>query len=171
MTPKEKRFTQEYPVDFCGAKAAVRSGYSEKRAKVTAHELLKKSAIREAINERMKEHSMDSEETMLRLSDMARASLLPFLKFDDKKSFTIDIASKEGKSKLHTIKKLKHRRRTTADGTIIDEIEIELHDPLKALDKILKVHGEYETNQATSNHNILTSHIDKLNAAMNRLSD
>jgi len=168
MTPKEKQFIQEYTVDFCGAKAAERSGYTKKRAKVTAHELLQKRTIRDAINKRLDEMSMQSEEATARLSDIARASLQPFLKFVTKGNFTIDITSDEALTKLHTIKKLRQRTRTTPDGVVIQEVEIELHDALKALDRMLKFHGKYDANHKEDLGNSLSYHLDRVNEAIAR---
>lgn len=168
MTPKEKQFIQEYTVDFCGAKAAERSGYAKKRARVTAHELLQKRTIRNAINKRLDEMAMQAEEATARLSDIARASLLPFLKFDSKGNFTIDISSDEARTKLHTIKKIRQRTRTTADGAVIQEVEIELHDAQKALDKMMKFHGKYEASQKEDLGNSLSYHLDRINEAIAR---
>ena len=40
MNPRQTRFAEQYSVDHNGARAAVRAGYSERRAKHTATELL-----------------------------------------------------------------------------------------------------------------------------------
>ena len=50
LTQKEQRFVAEYPVDLNGAAAAVRAGYAPRSAKVTASRLLKKPAIKAAID-------------------------------------------------------------------------------------------------------------------------
>ncbi|WP_343711896.1 terminase small subunit [Inquilinus sp.] len=49
LTPKERRFIDEYLVDLNGAQAAIRAGYSERRAKQTASELLDKPEVAAAI--------------------------------------------------------------------------------------------------------------------------
>lgn len=45
LTEKQRRFAREYMVDRCGAKAAVRAGFSERTAKVKACALLKRPEI------------------------------------------------------------------------------------------------------------------------------
>jgi hypothetical protein len=50
LTPHEKRFVAEYPVDFNGKQAAIRAGYSERRAAITASELLKKPEVVDALD-------------------------------------------------------------------------------------------------------------------------
>lgn len=44
-TPKQKRFIEEYVIDFNGTAAAIRAGYSPASAKVIANELLTKPDI------------------------------------------------------------------------------------------------------------------------------
>lgn len=55
MTPKQKRFCDEYLIDTDGAKAAIRAGYSERSAKQIASELLTKPDLRAYIDERLAE--------------------------------------------------------------------------------------------------------------------
>jgi phage terminase small subunit len=77
MTPKQQAFILEYLVDLCGAKAAVRAGYAPKQAKKTAHELMQKPAIQEAIAKAMRNRSQRTEITQDRvLQEVARIAFL-----------------------------------------------------------------------------------------------
>jgi phage terminase small subunit len=49
LTPKQRRFVREYVIDFCGAKAARRAGYSERVANRQAADLLSKPVIQAAV--------------------------------------------------------------------------------------------------------------------------
>ena len=49
MTPKVRRFIEEYVVDFNATQAAIRAGYSEKSAGIIGFENLRKPIIKEAI--------------------------------------------------------------------------------------------------------------------------
>ncbi|GEK48441.1 terminase [Bisbaumannia pacifica] len=49
LTPKQERFVEEYLVDLNATQAAIRAGYSEKRASETAYQLLQKPSVRDAI--------------------------------------------------------------------------------------------------------------------------
>jgi hypothetical protein len=49
LTPKQQRFVQEYLVDFNGAAAAIRAGYSKKTAKEIASENLTKPNVLNAV--------------------------------------------------------------------------------------------------------------------------
>lgn len=55
LTPKQRRFVNEYCVDENATQAAIRAGYSENGAGQTAHNLLKITEIQEAIAERMED--------------------------------------------------------------------------------------------------------------------
>ena len=52
LTPKQRRWIDEYLIDFNGAAAAVRAGYSPKRARAIAHENLTKPNILAVIQAR-----------------------------------------------------------------------------------------------------------------------
>lgn len=52
LTPKRKRFIEEYLIDRNGTQAAIRAGFSEKTAKVMAFRLLKIKAIAKAVKEK-----------------------------------------------------------------------------------------------------------------------
>jgi len=47
LTPKQKRFCEEYVIDFNGTQAAIRAGYSKKTAAAIANEILAKPEITE----------------------------------------------------------------------------------------------------------------------------
>ena len=49
LTPKRKRFVQEYLVDLNATRAALRAGYSAKTAYRIGAELLQKTSVREAV--------------------------------------------------------------------------------------------------------------------------
>ena len=53
LTPKQKRFCDEYLKDLNGTQAAIRAGYSKKTASVIATENLAKPYIAEYVKERM----------------------------------------------------------------------------------------------------------------------
>lgn len=52
MNERHQRFVDEYTLDLCGAAAARRAGYSKARARQTAHDLLQRDDIQQAIAER-----------------------------------------------------------------------------------------------------------------------
>ena len=57
LTPKQKRFVDEYLVDLNATQAAIRAGYSEKTARAIGQNLLTKVDIQQAIKARMDRRS------------------------------------------------------------------------------------------------------------------
>jgi phage terminase small subunit len=51
LTPKQERFACEYVVDLSGTKAAIRAGYSPKRARFTGSDLLRIVAVKVKVAE------------------------------------------------------------------------------------------------------------------------
>ena len=72
---KQKRFCEEYIVDFNATQAAIRAGYSKKTAGSIGSENLKKPEIKKYIAALLSDASLSAEETKKMLSDMARSSL------------------------------------------------------------------------------------------------
>lgn len=54
LTAKQKMFVQEYLVDLNATQAAIRAGYSQKRAGEIGYQLLQKTTIQAAIDSAMK---------------------------------------------------------------------------------------------------------------------
>lgn len=86
LTAKQSRFVAEYLIDLNGAAAAIRAGYSAKSAKNIAAELMRKPAIRAAINaakiDRNEETKIDAAWVLKRLAIEAEADFGDL--FDDK---------------------------------------------------------------------------------------
>ena len=66
MTNKQKAFISEYLVDLCATKAAIRAGYSAKRADAIGHENLRKPEIKTAIQLAMKQREERTQVTQER---------------------------------------------------------------------------------------------------------
>ena len=76
MTPKQKRFCDEYLIDLNATQAAIRAGYSEKYAHTNATKLLQITTIKDFIAERMaqKESALiaDQDEVLQYLTSVMR---------------------------------------------------------------------------------------------------
>ncbi len=76
LTAKQKRFCDEYLIDLNATQAAIRAGYSKKTARVIGQQNLSKLAVKNYINERMKEKEAeliaDSDEVMRYLTSVLR---------------------------------------------------------------------------------------------------
>lgn len=144
LTTKQQRFVEEYLIDFNATQAAIRSGYSEKTAGSIGSENLKKPEIKAAIDIKLHELSMSSEEAIVRLSEMARGSMGDFLKLDEFGNVTIHLTKNKDIQNLALIKKIKQTKRTFGEENEITELftELELHDQKDAILKILQMHGK-----------------------------
>lgn len=149
MTDRQRRFIEEYCIDFNGTRAALKAGYSEKTARSLACQLLTNVNIKGAINTRLDEMSMTAEEATKRLTDWGRGTPKPFLYDLGDGEFSIDLATNEAQKNLHLIKKLKQtRRRWEENDEPIEEIrtEIELHDAKDAVIQIARIRGKLGGN-------------------------
>jgi len=72
---KQKKFCDEYLVDFNATQAAFRAGYSKETARSIGSENLTKPDIKAYISERLKELSLGPEEVKKMISDVAKGSL------------------------------------------------------------------------------------------------
>ena len=67
LTPKQKRFCEEYLIDLNATQAAIRAGYSPKTAEQTASRLLRNVKVQDYIAKRQKELSRSTEITQERV--------------------------------------------------------------------------------------------------------
>ncbi|HEX7048642.1 MAG TPA: terminase small subunit [Longimicrobiales bacterium] len=147
LTAKQRRFIEEYCVDFNATQAAIRAGYSKRTAYAIGAENLRKPQIREAIEQRLKELSMSAAEATRRLTDWGRGTIEPFLHTDGNGNVRVDLSTEEARRHLHLIRKLKQKERVLApepgeEGVVLDRtFEIELHDAKDAVVQLARIHG------------------------------
>ena len=76
MTPKQKRFCDEYLIDLNATQAAIRAGYTEKYAHTNVTKLLQNTTVKEYIAERMAEKESeliaDQDEVLKYLTSVMR---------------------------------------------------------------------------------------------------
>ncbi len=132
LTHKQRLFVNFYCQHWNGAKAARQAGYSgnDNTLTVVASQNLMKHNVIKAIDRHFTSRTMDSDEVLFRLGDIARGNLLEFVKQNGNKIIVKDLD--EIKDIGHLIKKLKQ----TKDG-----IEIELYSSLTALNLLAKYHN------------------------------
>lgn len=140
MNDRQKRFVEEYLVDFNATRAAIRAGYSTKTAYAIGSENLRKPEISKAISERL----MSAEEVIARLTDIARGDIKDLMRISSM-GYELELLSKDDEGNFrvnpHTklIKKIKQKVTTimprTEDGEEkeIVETDLELYSALDAL--------------------------------------
>lgn len=144
LTPKQRRFVEEYTKDWNASGAAFRAGYSEKTCGAMGFENLKKPEIKKAIDDRVEAHCMSANEALIRMSDFARGNFTHFLAIDENENVTLDLASHIAQQNFHLIKKVKQTKRIFGEDKENVEIytEIEIHDAKDAVSKVLQMHGK-----------------------------
>lgn len=146
ITDKQKRFCEEYVIDWNGTRAAIKAGYSEKTAGVIAMENLKKPYIQQYIEEIQKDLSKLSGVTALRnileLKKIAYASIAQFkdgwMAEKDFNDLTEDQKS--------CLSEIVHQTKSYKDST--DKIvKFKLHDKQKAIELLNKMLGFNEADK------------------------
>lgn len=148
LSGKQAAFVEYYCQTRSGAEAARRAGYSENSIYSIASENLRKPKIQAAIAERDAAIQMQTDEVLTRLSEMARASIEPFLTFIKRKDEDsdaehfypiVDLKKAQRLGMLHLVKKLTYDRRGMP--------QIEFHDSQAALEKIARIHGMFKPDR------------------------
>lgn len=80
LTAKQRRFVEEYCVDFNATQAAIRAEYSEKTARQTGSENLAKPVISEAIEERLNSLDLNAAQVSKLMADIAQSSMNDYFK-------------------------------------------------------------------------------------------
>jgi phage terminase small subunit len=147
LTDKEQAFCREYVISWNGTRAAIDAGYSKKTAAVIAWENLRKPKIQAYIKELMTEKIMAQDEVLARLASHARGTHEHFIRITDDGFVEFDFSDPESQKYLHLIKKIKTKRQRQITAEKKDKasetwehewVEVELHDPQKALELIGK---------------------------------
>lgn len=147
LSVKHLRFVDEY-LKTWNATEAYKSAYpktSYTTARANGSRLLANANIRAEISRKLKEHAMDAEEVLARLTDHARGDHRPFVRISDDGFIYFDFSSPEALEHLHLIKKIKTKRARRVEGGGEDReewedewVEVELHDPQRALELLGK---------------------------------
>lgn len=155
LTEKQKKFCEEYVVDFNGTQAAIRAGYSEKTSNVTSSENLAKPNIQSYIQKLIKDREKRTEIT----ADMVVKELAKIAFFDIRKIFHQDgrLVNPCDLDDDTSCVIAGIRARDVKSGEDIETIvEYKLNDKIKSLellgkhlgmfDKTIKIEDEAKTN-------------------------
>ena len=147
LTKAQEVFIDEYLKCFNGTEAYSRAYPNSKRtsARASAADLLANPNISEAIQSRLDEVHMSSNEALKLTADIARGDVTEFI--TPFGNIDIDKLRQSGKGRL--IKKIKQKTVTkigkgddSEDVEVLDT-EIELYDAQAAVRDILKIHGKF----------------------------
>lgn len=140
LTGKQKLWADAYIITLNETESSRMAGYKgdSNALAVQGHHNLRNPKIMAYVRDRLEQHAMSAEEVLVRLTDIGRNDLGDCLN----SMGGIDPLEAKRKGKSHLIKrfKIKTTSITEKDGTEKDivETEIEMHDPLSALNLLTK---------------------------------
>lgn len=149
LTYRQRLFVEAYlgEANGNGTRAAQMAGFGAPNvAAVAAHRLLRNAKIAALIEQRVASAAMPANEVLARLSEYASADLGNYLSIHDDGTFQVNLSKARKSRRTRAIKKVKTKTRTvsTDRGDEVEvQAEIELHNPLFALDKLAQYHGLY----------------------------
>jgi phage terminase small subunit len=140
LSPKQEMFIETYLQCWNASEAARVAGYSFPN--VAGTRLLANVSIAARVSERIAATAMSADECLKRLAEIARGSLKPFVT-EVGEDVWPDLVSAQADENFHLLKKIKPKRRVGGppDNQWTEtEIELEIHDPMRALELIGKHH-------------------------------
>lgn len=144
LNEKQRRFTVEYVKDFNGTQAAIRAGYSERGADVTAARLLGNARVSALIAEHVKageaRAAVTQDRVVQELARIAFADIRNVMSWDGERS-TFKPSTELDDDAARAIASVKERTtRTEARNgesvTYLETRELKMYDKLKALEML-----------------------------------
>ena len=126
MRAKQRAFVEHYiggcnGVRFNATQAAIAAGYSKRSARNQAYRLMMNDDISAAIQQRLDDLTMNTDEVLVRLTEMARNEGMKFIERDGR----INLAGMIADEKVHLIKSVKF----DAQGNV----QVDFHDALAGI--------------------------------------
>lgn len=142
MTPRQRRFVDEYLVDLNATQAAIRAGYAPDRAHVTGSQLVANSKVARAISVRQiaitRRIERSQDDVAMRLAGIAWTDMTDIAEWGDGR-FVLRDSSELSEAARAAVKTLKVRRRREMVGSgrdavpwEVESIEVQLDDRLRA---------------------------------------
>lgn len=142
LTLKQQRFVEEYLIDLNATQAAIRAGYSAKRASEIGHQLLQKTTVSEAISKalaaRSRRTGINQDRVLLELAKVAFLNPTDVINMDE-----ATIRGDASREDTAAIASVKVKRIPTEGGDIVER-EIKTYDKLKALELLGKHLGMFK---------------------------
>ncbi len=113
LTPKQKRFVDEYLIDLNATQAAIRTGYSKRTAGQIGHELLKKPEIGVALQ---KAHAIHAERIGVTVESLTAEYEEARLLAHSSTQASAMVSATTGKAKLHGL--VTDRQETQHSGDV-----------------------------------------------------
>lgn len=145
ITPKQKRFCEEYLIDLNATQAAIRAGYSKKTAKSQGQRLLTNVDLLnfiEKLRQKIEDKAiMTASQVLVELSKIGKASLKDLVNEDGGlrplEEMPVDLAAAVSEIVVDSIGK-------PTSGEVILRTKIKFHSKVSALEHLGKHHGIFD---------------------------
>lgn len=142
ITEKQKKFAEEYLIDLNATQAAIRAGYSPKRASEQGYQLLQKTTVSKEIEKAMAERSrrtgINQDRVIRELARIAFVNPKDVINSDD-----ASVKENASEDDLACIQSVKVKTMDGAKGKSVER-EIRLNDKMKALELLGKHLGMFK---------------------------
>jgi phage terminase small subunit len=141
LTAKQKRFCEEYVIDWNGTRAAIAAGYSEKTAKEIASENLTKPNIKDYI-EQVRE-DLEKQAGISALRNLLELKKLAYSNTSQMYDGWLTMKEYEElpENVKASISEIQTSRKITDEGESLLMVKVKMHDKMKAIDMINKMLG------------------------------
>lgn len=160
LTEKQQRFVEEYLIDLNATQAAIRAGYSVKRASEIGYQLLQKTTVKNAIDKAMAERSrrtgITQDRVLRELAKVAFVNATDVINMDD-----ATIKGDANREDTAAINSVRVKTITTENGEITER-EVKICDKLKALELLGKHLGMF-TDKLNVNAEMAVKIVDDIN--------
>ena len=147
LTAKQKRFCEEYIIDWNGTRAAIAAGYSEKTAKEQASQTLTKLNVKSYIDELQKD--LQKQVGISRLMVANELKKLAFSNAADLRSGWTDLKQWDQLTddQKATIGEVVHSEVQIGEDAVKQILKVRQYDKLKALQMLCKMFGWEEPKE------------------------
>jgi phage terminase small subunit len=147
LSAKERRFVEEYPVDFNATQAAIRAGYSEKSARSIGAENLTKphicAALKEALDALQAKATRTADEVLAELEHIAFANMQDYMGANADGDPVLDFSelTRGQAAALREVSVETYMEGVSKDAREVKRVRFKLHDKRAALIDLAKYHG------------------------------
>ena len=155
LTPRQKKFVEEYLIDLNATRAAIAAGYSEKGATVRGSELLTNrnvcAALNKANEERQKRAELSADMVLEELKAIAFSDMRDFAYWNES---GVSLKESDSLSDIAAKAVAEVSESTNAHG---GQLKFKLYDKLSALEKLGKHLKIFEPDKEHGDINITVS--------------
>ena len=155
LNDRQRKFVEEYLIDFNATQAAIRAGYSKRTAYSQGSRLLKNVEVSDFVEKRLNEATMSANEALYRINRQAKGDIGEFLCLEEHEIKDHPQRYLIKKIRVKTVTRIIEKHKDKPDDTEEEKtIDLELYDAQSALKEVLKIR-RIDSGQATEAKQII----------------